>query len=91
MQAFRGLLAAGVRSGAVDQHASDDLSHKLDELTKAVADGKTEDLDRKISELQDKASEAVDKGEIREPFASRIEKAVGDLAAAVGASREAGD
>jgi eukaryotic-like serine/threonine-protein kinase len=84
VQSLRSLLLQGVQSGKIDPKVSDDLTHKLDDITHAIGEGKTEDLSHQVSELQDKVSEAADKGQIQPPYRPQIEHIVRTMASIVG-------
>jgi hypothetical protein len=80
------VIAAARQQGTVDQEA-EDLLHQVDDLKKALREGKGNDkgekADKKLAELDRKVEELISKGKIRPPATTQIQQAVAELAQAV--------
>jgi hypothetical protein len=80
------VIAAARQQGTVDQEA-EDLLHQVDDLEKALREGKDNDkgekADKKLAELDRKVEELISKGKIRLPATTQIRQAIAELAQAV--------
>jgi hypothetical protein len=80
------VVAAARQQGTVDQEAQD-LLHQVDDLEKALREGKGNDkgekADKKLAELDRKVEELISKGKLRPPATTQIQQAVAQLAQAV--------